>query len=441
MTQSEILRSRIVPLPKEFEIKDGSCMVLDKTSKFTLTCPFAEEGTKLQAKCELEEFLKNNFGESALCGGFPIELSLGKPSKNIENEQEGYYIKISASGIKVVGFGDIGLYYGAISLMSLLRFENGLIKLPEISILDWPEKKIRGAELESRYGTNLMERQDWLDAIDDYAHKKLNIFGIKLYGCWCVQYDGGVSEYIYLPIKGHPEFTKVMRVKYFSPKENKWIDYETLPPIFRDNFFGELVRYAKQRGVTVFPVWNSFGHNTLIPATYRQISAKDENGEPALTGFCTSNEATYNLLFSIYDDIIDNYLLPNGIDMFHAGLDEVHDEIAVNANDIFKLRSPWCKCEKCREKDKADIFIDHVIKVSMHLKEKGIKSIYLYCDMLLETRRQSLGNLRKKFEAAVKDANLQDVVVIDWWTYFDIPEKMYFHGLNPELGLRSIVKP
>ena len=50
-----------------------------------------------------------------------------------------------------------------------------------------------------------MEEQDWLGLVDELVDKKFNFLMVALYGCWCVQYDGRVSEYLYMPVKGHPE--------------------------------------------------------------------------------------------------------------------------------------------------------------------------------------------------------------------------------------------
>ena len=37
------------------------------------------------------------------------------------------------------------------------------------------------------------------------------------------------------------------------------------PTMFEEDFFGEIIAYAKERNITVKPLMNSYGHNTLIP--------------------------------------------------------------------------------------------------------------------------------------------------------------------------------
>jgi hypothetical protein len=80
----------------------------------------------------------------------------------------------------------------------------------------------------------------------------------------------------------------------------------------KEDFFGELVAYGKSKGVEVLPLWNSLGHNTLIPTKYPE-TAPLVGGERSRCGFCVSSPKTYELLFDIYDTIINKYLAPNGI--------------------------------------------------------------------------------------------------------------------------------
>ena len=78
-------------------------------------------------------------------------------------------------------------------------------------------------------------------------------------------------------------------------------------------------------------------------------------------------------MFNIYDEIIDRYLKPNGVTSFHIGLDEVWNMIGHYEDDLQKDKSPFCQCDKCREKDYGDLIVEYVIKIAKHLKEKGIK--------------------------------------------------------------------
>ena len=377
--------------------------------------------------------------------GVPIRFAMGEAPADIKNPAQGYAISVTPDAVTLTGFGVAGLYHGAVTLRQCLAVSDNVLALPQMRILDWPDMKTRGHFMESRYGSNLMTLDDWKHVIDNMAEMKMNQLVVAVYGCWCVQYDGRVSEYLYVPIKKYPALKTPVVTRYYSPEAGRWLDSEQLPPMFEQDFFGDLIAYGKTRGVTVFPLFNSYGHNTLIPAKFPEVSAKDENGESSLTGFCTSNTKTYELLFDIYDEIIDRYLLPNGIDSFHVGLDEVWDGIAQNADDIFRVRSPWCKCEKCRGLDRTELFISHAIRILTHLRDRGMKNIYMYHDMLIGhggSERSSISSESCELMMHALRANgLTDVVVIDWWTYSDFEEGLMFKTTRPDLGLRRTVKP
>lgn len=443
MCDLKTLRTRIVPIPKKIELTQGAPLKLTVDSKFCIHAPTSEFGPLVGANEKLRRFLQHNCGEDCYArDGIQIRLSLADRPEEVQDIPGGYRLTVSGEGVEIAGFDPVGVLYGVVSLTQALVWENSGVQVPAFTMLDWPQNDLRGIKEESRYGSNVMEEQDWLGLVDEIVEKKFNFLQVALYGCWCVQYDGKVSEYLYMPVKGHPELRTPMTIKYFSPKENRWIEYEKLPALFQGDLLDRLVRKCRDYGIRFSPSWNSFGHNTLLPAMIHEVSAKEEDGKTAtLTGFCTSNQATYDLLFSIYDQIIDNYMTPYGMDVFTILLDEVHDDVGYNAEDPLRVRSPWCKCPKCKDQDKGDIFINHAVKVCSYLKEKGMKSVIMACDMLLPNRRKSLGWLGDRLMEAIDNAGLRDTMLIDWWAYFDHVEKMYFDNVHPELGLRSVSVP
>ncbi len=437
------IKNLIHPIPQKVSAVDGAPLVLTPSSKFNLSAPTAEKGPIKTAVADITAFLTSKCGENCLrADGIPVTLELGTAPDGIVCEDEAYRLVINADGITITGFGPSGLYYGVISAKQLLRFDSQGCTVPAVEVLDWPHRPFRSYKQECRYGSNMMEKADWLEMIDDLASKKLNRLCIGLYGCWVVQYDGKVAEYLYLPLKSHPEIQTPQTVKYYSPTEGKWFNYETLPPIYRDNFFGELVFYAKDRGIDIFPGVNSLGHNTLFPAQIPEISPKDADGNPTKTGFCTSNPATYEFLFGVYDQIIDEYLIPNGITTFNIMMDEVFKQYGANAELKDQQLSPWCECEQCRSKDHGDIFIDHAVKVISHLKEKGMKTVILSHDMVVQETKH-MGFLGDKLMDAVTKAGLKDTLLLTWWCYFD-HEFLIYKPLKckpNDMPLRSIGQP
>lgn len=430
------LKTQLCPVPQQITMLEGAALQLTKDSKFNLSFPEAEQGPVKTAVADMKKYLQTQFGENCFSeAGIPVTLELGEAPQGVKNEKEAFCITVTADGITVTGFGPSGLYYGVGALRSL-----DLTQLPAVEILDWPDNPFRSYKEECRYGSNVMEKENWFALVDDLAAKRLNRLGLALYGCWEVQWDGQVAEYLYLPLKDYPQLQTPQNVKYYSPEQGKWVDYTTLPPMFRDNFFGEVVAYAKDRGIDVYPGVNSMGHNTLFPRMLPEVAPKDENGNPVPVGFCTASEDTYKLLFSIYDQIIDDYLTPNDIHAFAIMLDEVWDAPGQNAQRRDEVLSPWCKCPVCRDKTKQQIFIDHIIKVVRHLKEKGMDTVTIAHDMLVK-QNYSMGDIGTELRKALEREGLTDNILVGWWVYSNHDE-MYNIGDNQDhLGLRSTYNP
>ncbi len=424
---------KIIPVPQQVSVLSDHSICLGDRIISSLASDHPAIQTALKT---LSSFLTQHICRPCGNAGVPVtvELSDRYPSK-MENSEQGYELLATHDKIVITGFGPIGLYYGVLTLIQMSERIGAETYLPHVKIVDWPKLKTRGHFIECRYGSNLMNLEDWKNVIDTLANQKMNQLVVGVYGCWCVQYDQRISEYFYLPIPKYPELKTSVVTRYYSPTQGCRIDRETSTPMYSEDFFGELIRYGLSRGVTVFPLFNSLGHNTLIPRMYPSISAKTADGTSTGHGFCLSSEETYRVLFDIFDYMIDTYLLPNGIDSFHIGLDEVREEIGTNPNHVHEVVSPWCECEVCRKFTRSENFIRHAIKLISHLKSKGMKNIYLYQDTLMSI------DCPDTFLDALKKADLLDVTIIDWWSYQDLDSMQMYHDLKPELGLRRTVKP
>lgn len=374
-----------------------------------------------------------------------ILLELGTAPEGTPNADQGYRLTIEEGKITLCGFGARGLLYAAVTLCQMLKFEDGKVSLPYLEIVDWPDLSRRGHYVECRFGSNRMELEDWKSVVDDIIEKKENILSMGVYGCWSVQFDQMVSEYLYVPFEKYPQLKTPLYTKYYSPKNEAWVNKLELPPMFEKDFLGELIVYGKEHGVEVFPFVNTYGHNSLLPRTFPEISAKYENGEPTLNGLCTRNPKTKELLFELLDSIIDRYLAPNGITSIDIGLDEVGDGdylIGVNPDDIWKSRPQFCRCELCKGAQPKELFIDHAITLIKHLKKKGMKNIYLCNDVFYRRGRPAEADLLETFRNRLIDEDLLDVTVLNWWNYVETESKLAFGSEDIiRSGVRGITKP
>jgi hypothetical protein len=361
---------------------------------------------------------------------YRIDVQIGEPDPSWPDgaaRDEAYTLELRPDGGTLSAATAAGVFLGCQTLRHLIRGGD----LPAARIVDWPDLRFRGLYIESKWGPDLMTLADWQEMIDALAALKFNSIGIGVYGCWVVQYGGKRTEFLMLPFPDHPDLVTPKTLRYYSPKAGDWQTLDYLPAMVTDDLFGQIVAYAKERNVIVRPHFNSPGHNTLIPRVYPEISSRDEQGEPIGYGFCLSNPKTYEVLFDLYDSVIERYLRPNGIEWFHIGLDEVEAYQGIDEDDPSRLVDPWCRCPECRDKPHGRQLQEYAVKVCAHLKEQGITQITMWNDAL-----DGLSVLDEEFARMIAEAGLRENVIVQWWRYHEpvlIP--------RTELGLRAWSTP
>ena len=424
------LKNALIPYPQTV-VSDGTEITIGQiaSASFTLiiqdnNSPVFEEATQLLRQALVDRCCITDAKKDA---AYTITLSTNADDAHFTDVEkaEAYYIEITSKSALLCGKDDAGTFYAAVTFAQLLHTVGTDIRLPICTILDYPDFARRGNFIECRYGTEFLTLDDWKRAVDYFASMKNNQLTIGVYGCWSDQYDNAPAQYLYLPIKKYPALQTPKTVRYFSVHENKWVCRENqLPTMFEEDYLGELIAYAKRKNVTVKPLFNSLGHNRLIPTVFPEVSAKTEDGVPTGYGFCTRSTQTIELLFDIYDEIIERYLLPNGIDSIQIGMDEVGGPHI-------------CHCEKCKDSTHQELMIEFIIKICKHLKERGMKHIYVYHDMLYN----SFNCVNESLKALFIREGIYDEVVIDWWTYED-PDHLFWDKADGVNGLfRSTIKP
>ena len=354
-----------------------------------------------------------------------------QPVEAPRHNEQAYRLQVTPEQVLVIGNTPQAVRYGVRTLIQLLQRRSDGIYLREVTIVDWPDMAYRGIYVECRWGPDLMTLNDWRRAIDYLADLKLNVMGIGIHNNWPSQYDGKRSEFLLVPSRRYPALNQPKNIDYYSPKAGAWQHLEYLPKMVLGDFFGQIVAYGRERGVLVRPHYNTPGHNSLIPRVIPETSALDEAGRPTGYGFCLTNPRTYEVMYDILDEIVEHYLLPNGVDWFHLGLDEVWVSRGIDEQDLLRPVSPFCRCPRCREKPWEDHFVDYVVHLSHHLRERGIRHIGMWNDSFVRGGRMNRA-LAERFERE----GLQDAVVLHWWQYHD-----YYDTIHPELGLRRWVVP
>lgn len=432
-----MIKKAIMPYPQQI-CDSGKCVRIGEPAAAEFRLSF--RGCSKETENLLKDTLCAKFAVlEPFDGNYQIELKVDASDDRFKEHvgHEAYYISITDKKAVLCGAGDGGAYYATLTFASLIQVNSKEVCLPIVEIFDYPKYKTRGIFIESRFN-DLMSLEEWYGAVDYFAAMKYNTMIIGVYGCWSMQYDHRLSQYLYIPIKKYPQLKTPKNFKYYSPSKDAWIyKKEVLPTMYEQDFLGDIIKYAKARNVQVIPLFNSLGHNTLIPGAIPEISVKDENGVETGFGMCMQNEKTYEVMFSIYDEIIDRYLSPNDIKSIAIGLDEVQNGRGIDKNDLHKEFSPICKCEKCRKKEFAGLMAEYVIKILKYLKGRGMENVYLYHDMLAKH-----GLLNEEFADRLREEGVYDITVIDWWNYHNDYEKFCsIIGNKMNSLFRGIIKP
>lgn len=433
------LQNAIIPKPRHTEDRKRRVKIGCLTSADVSVLANGSGEVFSQAVSYLKSGLCEKLAADSLEGKYNIIICQNNkdPRFGVDATSEAYIINIESNRAELIGFGEAGAYYAAVSFVCLVHSVGCDVFVPECYIYDYPYFKKRGHFMECRYGSDFMTLDNWREAIDYLSKMKINNITLGLYGCWPRQYDGEFAEYQYIPFRKYPELKTLRNIKYYSAKEKRVIyKKDVLPVIYEEDYFGEMISYGKSRNVEVMPLFNSYGHNTLIPRLFPEISAVDESGKLSGVGLCTNNEKTYEILFDIYDEIIDRYLTPHGIKGFEVGFDEVWPVLGFDISEPQKSSSPFCSCDKCKSKPYTELMVEYLIRLAKYLKKKGMKDVYVYYDMLFEA-----GLLNENLVQRFKDEDIYDVIVIDWWAYAK-RSNIYRERREQVNGLfRSIGKP
>ncbi len=241
----------------------------------------------------------------------PIHLSLAANRSSLGDE--GYELAISADSVRLVAYRPAGLFRGVQTLRQLLPFkiesemnlEQPAWSIPAVTIADQPRFAWRGAMLDvARHFFTVKEVQQFIDILALY---KMNVLHLHLAD------DQGWR----IEIKSRPRLTAVGSVSQVGGGPGGF---------YTQDEYGEIVRYAAARFITVVPEIDMPGHTNAALAAYPD-AACSVRPSGVYTGtdvgwstFCVDKEVSY----AIVDDIVREISAITPGPYFHVGGDEVH---------------------------------------------------------------------------------------------------------------------
>ena len=305
---------QLVPLPGSVERRGGVFHLTPATVIY-----YNGGGHYQTAARFLSEFIGLAVGEQNL----KVEEMAGAPPAGSilltyrEGLGEGAYeLEVSASGITITGGNSSGVFYGVQTLRQLLppvleyealrppRRNPAPLQVPAILVRDRPRFSWRGAMLD--VSRHFMSVDDVKRYIDLMALHKLNRLHLHLAD------DQGWR----IEITSWPNLTRHGGSTEVGGGPGGF---------YTQQQYGEIVKYAADRFITIVPEIDMPGHTNAALASYAELNC-DGQARPLYTGvevgfsaLCVDKEITYKFI----DDVVREISAMTPGPWFHIGGDEV----------------------------------------------------------------------------------------------------------------------
>ncbi len=332
--------------------------------------------------------------------------------KDISMAVENYRVRSMPNIISAMAGDRLGLVYAAVTIMNAVR---GTTIRP-LTINDKPYKQFRGAHF------GLPKREN----IPFFKRVISEILVPMKYNTLFIEVAGGMRY------ESHPEITET-----WNKRQD---DFEAgLAPraghaamvcggrFLEKDEVRDIVEFAKSFGLEVIPEIQSLSHVQYITMAHPEIGevqyvekqdANDEfakadirNETNAAHSFCAADERAYEILFDIGEEVLEVFKPKRYV---HMGHDEVY-EIGV--------------CERCRDRDPAELFAEDINKIYNWLKKHDLKMM-IWSDMINSTSPY-------KTVPAVKMIP-KDIIMLDFTWYFhfdgDIEQNLLDEGFKVMVG-------
>lgn len=256
----------IIPRPVSLEMHSGNFNLNSKTT--IITNKSAEHVADM-----LNLYLKKLYG-------FTLPIKNASPEKNVKNaiilgllqpgerKKDEYNLEVKANDINIGGVSNEALFYGIQTLLQLLPPEkpadgNINFEIPQLAIKDYPRFQYRGMHLD--VGRHFFDVDFVKKYIDFLAYQKYNTFH------WHLTEDQGWR----IQIKKYPRLTSVggfrngTIIGHYPGTGN---DDTREGGFYTQDQIKEIVKYAKDRYITIIPEIEMPGHASAAIAAYPELS-------------------------------------------------------------------------------------------------------------------------------------------------------------------------
>lgn len=319
---------RVIPVPREVSLGEGMFRVTAATAWHTNLEGVEKRSVTDYVAVDFPVGKQEWHGESYT--GKDV-IFLRKVSDTKEIPLEGYVLEVKPERVVVSASTTTGLFYGLQSLLQLMEPDGlGSWLVPVVMIKDAPRFEYRGFMIDvSRHFRSKEFIKKQIDAMARYKLNRLHLHLTDAAG-WRVE------------IEKYPRLTEFAAWR----PEAEWKTWWNVPgkreycertaPEARGGYYTredirELVRYAKERCITIIPEIEMPAHSEEVLAAYPELSCA---GEPYKgSDFCVGNEATFTFLEDVLAEVME--LFPS--EYIHVGGDEAG-------------KQAWKSCPKCRRR-------------------------------------------------------------------------------------------
>ena len=277
-----------------------------------------------------------------------------------------------------------GVGYAFASVLQLVQYQAGELRVQTLTVQDWPEKEFRSFMID--VGSIWQPFDKMLKYVDLCYIFKINMLHLHI----------ADNERYSLPSKAFPKL----------PSERHY-SYEQI---------AELNRYAKARGVLLVPEFECPGHAEVLTRAYPEVFANHSDGEggqffnelgdPINAGalVCAGSEKAFEGVKTLIAEIVE--MFPDA-PYIHIGGDEAPCEM-------------WDQCRDCRA----------------YMEEHGIKSAHeLYSEYVGRVAAYvlSLGKTPLVWEGFPKESSHyvpKETVVIAWESHYQLPQDLLENGFK-----------
>lgn len=367
----------IIPRPNYYMVADG---MYTFNSKIKVVLQSEDEILRSSA-----EYLAGILREIT---GFEVPIVLYDEAREVNKDfiistqgldsikEHGYEFTSRRGSITLQAKDKEGMFYGIQSFLQLLppevlagtkKGELKKIRIPRVTIIDYPRFEYRGMHLD--VSRHFFPKEFILKFIDLMAFYKFNTFH------WHLTDDNGWR----LEIDKYPLLTEVSAWRAIHEDEawrnrsqQKKGEEATYGGFYSKEDVREILAYAKERFITVIPEIEMPGHTSEVFAAYPNLSCSGEKLSVQTGGywpnkdiFCAGKEETFEFIENVLDEVCE--LFPS--EYIHIGGDEAYKEA-------------WENCALCQAriqkeglKDEHGLQSYFIKRIEKYLNAKGKKLI------------------------------------------------------------------